>query len=78
MQRASVEWLRRLTALTLALVLIQMPSVVRGQAGSDDALRRELDAVKEQLRRVEQQMKQQEELIRKLLRSASRGRPAPR
>jgi len=66
MHRASVEWLRRVTALSLALVLIQAPSVVRGQAGSDDAVRRELDAVKEQLRRVEQQMKQQEELIRRL------------
>jgi hypothetical protein len=66
MHRASEKWLRRVTALTLALVLIHVPSAVRGQAGSDDALRRELDAVKEQLRRIEQQMKQQEEFIRKL------------
>ncbi len=66
MHRASEKWLRRVMALTLALGLIHAPSAVRGQAGSDDALRRELDAVKEQLRRVEQQMKQQEELIRKL------------
>jgi hypothetical protein len=66
MHRLSVVWLRSATALILALVLTHAPSVVRGQTGSDDALRRELDAVKEQLRRVEQQMKQQEELIRKL------------
>ena len=66
MHRPFVVWSRHAMTLTLALALTQAPASVQGQAGSDDALRRELDAVKEQLRRVEDQMRQQQELIRKL------------
>ena len=57
--------MRRLGAFALALCLIGVPVPARPQ-GSEEQLRRELDAVKEQLRRVEQQMKQQDELIRRL------------
>jgi hypothetical protein len=74
--------LRRLAVL-IAVMLLVPARVGKGQTGADDAVRRELEAMKEQLRRVQQQMKQQaeqiqrqEELIRKLT-AAKAPSPAP-